>query len=150
MMFDDGKATFSASSVQQVGKAVAAVLLPEHVGETQNTYVYVQSCSINQTELLRTMEDVTGAKYTVASNKAEDISAQGQEIYYRLTKEKSLDELGSVTEFQTSIGLMISGCVFGLGGIADFADKARHWMKKLDLEEEELSVIMRRAMESAA
>ena len=148
-MFDDGDAHFDCSTLEQAGRAVAATLLPEHIEKTKNQYVFVHSTSVTQKELLSIMEDTSGSKFNVVPNKVEDINAQGKEIYYRHTKNKGLEELGDVPEFQMSIVLLISSGIFGLGGVADFAEKTKYWMEALGLEEEDPKDIMRRVIAPA-
>lgn len=145
-MFDNGDAHFDCSTLEQTGKAVAATLLPEHNEKTKNKYVFIHSASVNQRELLSIMEDTSESKFTVVSNKVEDINAQGKEIFYRHTNDKGLEELGDVPEFQISIVLLISSGIFGLGGVADFAEKTKYWMEVLGLKEEDPREILRRVI----
>ena len=145
-MFDDGDAHFDCSTLEQTGRAVAATLLPEHIEKTKNRYVFIHSTSMTQKELLSIMEDISGSKFTVVANKVEDINAQGKEIFYRHTNDKRLEDLGDVPEFQISIVLLISSGIFGLGGVADFAEKTKYWMEALDLKEEDPREIMRRVI----
>ena len=148
-MFDDGDAHFDCSTLEQTGRAVAATLLPEHIEKTKNSYVFIHSTRVTQKELLRIMEDTSGSNFRVVPNQVEDINAQGKEIFYRHTKDKGLEELGDVPEFQLSIVLLISSGIFGLGGVADFAEKTKYWMEALGLEEEDPKEIMRRVIAPA-
>ena len=145
--FDDGEAIFEASSLEQVGKAIAGTLLPENFEDTRNKYVYVHSYTLTQNDLLEILKRTTGdGNWEVSQNKVKDINAAGQEIFFRLTKDKSLDELGEVPEFQLAIVLMISSGCFGMGGVNQFGDKTKYWMEKLGLEEEHPEVVMKRAV----
>ena len=149
-MFDNGDARFDCSTLEQTGKAVAATLLPEHVEQTKNQYVFVHSTSVTQQQLLSIMEETSGSKFNVVPNKVEDINVQGKEMYYRHSKDKELEDLGDVPEFQISIVLMISSGIFGLGGVSNFAEKTKYWMKTLGLEEEDPREIMRKVITLAA
>ena len=149
--FDGGDVPFEASSLEQVGRAVAAILRAENFEATKNTYVYIHSCTLTPNKLLEVFEEFTDEKWTVSPNKVTDVNAAGKEIFYRLTKDKSLDELGHVPEFQLAIVLLITSGCFGLGGVNAYADKAKYWMSKLGLEEEDpLSIIRGGVPEYAA
>ena len=50
-LFDGGKAVFSATTLESVGKAVVGVL--SHPEETKNRFVYVKSADISQLQLLK-------------------------------------------------------------------------------------------------
>ena len=145
--FDDGDAVFEASSLEQVGRAIAGTLLPENLEDTRNTYAYVHSYTLTQNRLLEILKRATGDEdWAVSPNKVRDVNAAGQEIFFRLTKDKSLDELGDVPEFQMAIVMMISSGCFGLGGVNNFGPKTKYWMEKLGLEEEDPEVVVKRAV----
>ena len=130
-----------------MGKAIAATLLSENLEDTRNKYVYVHSYTLTQNRLLEILKQATGDNdWAVSPNKVKDINAAGQEIFFRLSKDKSLDELGDVPEFQMAIVLMISSGCFGLRGVNQFGSKTKYWMDKLGLEEENPEVVMTRAV----
>lgn len=145
--FDDGEISFEVSTVNQVGRAIVGILFSENLAATKNTYVFIHSYSVSQNQLLENLESVTGGmKWSVVPNKVKDINAAGQEIFYRLTKDKRVDELGDVPEFQLAIVLMIcSGC-FGLGNVNQFAEKTKFWMEKLGLKEEDPTTVLRQVV----
>ena len=125
---------------------MTAILRSENVDATSNTYVFVHSCTLTQNKLLKIFEDFTGEEWSVSPNKVKDINAAGQEAFLRLTKDKPVEDLGQIPEFQISIVLMISSGCFGLAGVNSFANKARYWMDKLGLEEEDPVSIVREAL----
>ena len=144
--FDGGDAPFEVSSLKQVARAVTAILRPENIDATKNTYVFVHSCTLTQNQLLKIFEDFTGKKWSVSSNRVKDINAAGKETFFQLTKDKPLEELGNIPDFAIAIVMMISSGCFGLGGVNSFADKAKYWMDKLGLEAEDPVSILRGAL----
>jgi NmrA-like family len=145
--FDDGDAILEASTLDQVGRAIAAVLSPENTEFTRNTFVYIHSYVLTQNKLLDMFKAITGDNnWAVTPSKVEDINRLGKEKFFRLTKDKSLDELGDVPEFQMAIVLLISSGCFGLGGVNQFGSKSKYWMDKLGLTEEDPEAVFRRVV----
>ena len=141
--FDDGEAAFESSSLTQVGKAIAASLLPENTAATRNEYIFVHSYSLTQNRLLDILKQSTGDdNWNVTQNTVSEVNAAGKEIFHRWTKDKSLDELGDVPEFQMAIVLMITSGCFGLGNVNQFATKTKYWMEKLGLKEEDPEALL--------
>ena len=109
--------------------------------------MYIHSYTLTQNKFLEILKRTSGDEdWTVSPNKVKDVCNAGQEIFFRLTKDKSLDELGDVPEFQMAIVLMISSGCFGLGGVNQFSSKTKYWMDKLGLEEEDPEITIGRAV----
>ncbi|KAF2014362.1 NmrA-like family protein [Aaosphaeria arxii CBS 175.79] len=64
-IWDKGETYFTASTLAQVGLAVARVL--QKPAETANRYVYISSVRTSQKEILGVLEKVTGQKWDVAT-----------------------------------------------------------------------------------
>ena len=79
MIFDGGNRAFSASNLSQVGNAVVAVLSkPE---ETANQFIYVDSFTATQNEILAELEKATGERWRVTESTTEEAKAEGQALF---------------------------------------------------------------------
>ncbi|KAI9631727.1 uncharacterized protein MKK02DRAFT_21370 [Dioszegia hungarica] len=61
MLFDGGKDRFSTSTVKQIGKAVAAIVLDKEE-ETANQMLLIQSFCVSQLEIIKAMDEVKGRR----------------------------------------------------------------------------------------
>jgi hypothetical protein len=79
MLYDGGNVPFSATTLSDVGKAVAGVL--KHPGETQNRAVYVNSAVITQEQLLAAGKKANpGLEIKTQNRSSEKIEKQGYEV----------------------------------------------------------------------
>lgn len=70
VIWDGGDIPFEATNLPQTGKAVAAIL--QHPELSKNQYVYVNSFTTTQNEVLKALENATGDKFKVeAANREE-------------------------------------------------------------------------------
>jgi len=76
-LFDEGEATFSATTLHKIGLSLVKVL--KHAEETRNQYVYVSSFNTSQKELLATAKKITGGEWAVTKMKTIDHIAAGRE-----------------------------------------------------------------------
>jgi hypothetical protein len=76
LIFDGGNRAFSATNLSQVGNAVVAVLSkPE---ETANKFIYIDSFTATQNEILSELEKATGEKWKVTESTTEEAKAEGK------------------------------------------------------------------------
>jgi hypothetical protein len=81
LIFDGGNRAFSATNLSQVGNAVVAVLSkPE---ETANQFIYIDSFTTTQNEILAELEKATGEKWKVTESTTEEAKAEGQALFAR-------------------------------------------------------------------
>jgi hypothetical protein len=79
LIFDGGNRAFSATNLSQVGNAVVAVLSkPEG---TANQFIYVDSFTATQNEILTELEKATGEKWKVTESTTEEAKAEGQTLF---------------------------------------------------------------------
>ncbi|KAG9258059.1 uncharacterized protein F5Z01DRAFT_692993 [Emericellopsis atlantica] len=148
--FDDGNTPFDASSHAQVGKAIVATLLPENREATKNQHIFIRSFRLTQNQVLEIFEKTTGSPWTVVPNSIGDVGKQGRAIYDEITRDGGISaaavhpELGG--KLLLSVGLMISAGIFGLGNWCQFEDKAKFWMNKLGLEDEDPVEVLSKAI----
>lgn len=76
-IIDSGDEQFYASTLAQVGRAVAGIL--RHPDETANKYLATASFNLSQNELVRLAEELTGSKLPVTRVRSEDLQRQGEE-----------------------------------------------------------------------
>lgn len=69
-IWDSGNEPFTGTNLAFIGQAIAGVL--KHPEETANKYIEVASFTTTQNELLKILEEETGAKWTVEHKKTED------------------------------------------------------------------------------
>lgn len=74
---DSGDTPFFASNLSFIGKAVAAVLT--NADATSNKYLSIASFTITQNQLLKIVEEESGAKWSVEPVKSSDLEAIGKE-----------------------------------------------------------------------
>jgi len=69
-IFDSGNEKFTGSNLPFIGQAIAAVL--KNPEPTANKYIEVASFTTTQNEILKLLEEESGAKWTVEHKKTED------------------------------------------------------------------------------
>jgi uncharacterized protein YbjT (DUF2867 family) len=75
-LLDDGTSTWPATTLAQIGRAVAAVLSrPE---ATRNRYLYVQSFSTSQRAIVDALERVQGVQYKVEKASSKEVWDAGK------------------------------------------------------------------------
>ncbi len=74
---DSGNERFQASTLAQIGRAVAGIL--KHPDETANKYVSAASFNLSDNELVALVEELTGWKLAVTHLKSADLEKIGEE-----------------------------------------------------------------------
>ncbi|KAF1939169.1 isoflavone reductase family protein [Clathrospora elynae] len=129
-IFDDGKATFSATNLHQIGITMVKAL--ENADLTKNQYVYVSGFQTSQSEILAVAEKVTGTKWTINKASAKELIEQGR------VKLQKGDYSG--------IPDLIKGACFGLDEqLGDFSS-AGLWNEKLGVPKENLEDTIKTAL----
>ncbi|PYH87322.1 NAD(P)-binding protein [Aspergillus uvarum CBS 121591] len=126
-IFDDGDIPFEATSLDQVGRAIAKCLKKPDL--TMNNYIYVNSFTITQNQVLKTVEKITNEKFTVMKDSVDDLWTSGA------SKWKEGQPLGVLA--------MIAGTVYGQGNLNHFSVTKGLWNERLDLQQEDLEVFLR-------
>ena len=80
-IFDDGERKWSASTLAQIGRAVAGVL--RKVEETRNKMLYMQSFRVSQNDVMEALLEVGGRQFEVSFARSED---------YIREQKKAMDE----------------------------------------------------------
>ncbi|KAE8374387.1 hypothetical protein BDV26DRAFT_300267 [Aspergillus bertholletiae] len=126
-IYDGGDVRYEATTLDQVGRAIAKSL--KQPGVTRNQYVYVNSYTVTQNETLRALERVTGEKFTVSRGSVEELWQEGAAAW------KEGQPLGAIS--------MLGGAIYGKGGLAHYAVNRGLWNERLGLEQENLDESLR-------
>jgi len=122
LIFDGGNRAFSASNLSQVGNAVVAVLSkPE---ETANQFIYIDSFTATQNEILAELEKATGEKWKVTESTTEEAKAEGQALF--------------ATGDYSGLLLLLKAIFLGEGYGSDFTKDAVLGNEKLGLPNQDL------------
>jgi len=121
-IMDGGNRPFSTSNLSQVGNAVVAVLSkPE---ETANQFIYVDSFTATQNEILAELEKASGEKWKVTESTTEAAQTEGQALFAK-------------GDF-SGLMLLLKVITFGEEYGADFTKDAVLGNKKLGLPKQDL------------
>lgn len=67
-ILDEGRTSFSVSTLSRIGEATAKILVKADEESTRNKTVYVQSFCVSQQQVLSAYEKATGAKWQVTAH----------------------------------------------------------------------------------
>jgi hypothetical protein len=132
-ILDGGDTEFEVTNIDQIGRAVAASLMPEHFEETKNQYIYVNSFTVTQNQVLGSSERLTGDKFEVTKAIAREVSNMGLEKLKLGPKLVEYDH--GIYADGTFEVIMTAIC--GYGGFNHFSMTQGLWNKKLGLPEED-------------
>ena len=123
LILDGGMKAFSASNLSQIGNAVVAVLSkPE---ETANQFIYIDSFTATQNEILAEFEKTTGEKWKVTESTTEACLTEGQALFAK-------------GDF-SGLLLLLKVIILGEGYGSDFTKDAVLGNEKLGLPDQDLA-----------
>jgi nucleoside-diphosphate-sugar epimerase len=142
LIFDNGTYEYEATNTEQIARAVVAVLKPEHIEETKNQYVYINSFTVTQNQVLATLEKITGDKFSVEHLQVAEVSRRS------LLKIKYPDSHGLEDDPKyDSIGFgVILAAIYGQGGFNNYSKTRGLWNERLGLPREDVEESLRRAL----
>ncbi|KAF4627566.1 hypothetical protein G7Y89_g10587 [Cudoniella acicularis] len=143
-IFDGGETEYEVTNVAQIGRSVVAVLAPEHLEETKNKYVYVNSFTLTQNKILGTLERLTGAKFEVESAETEELAKFGLE---KLRASKGGEEGVAYKDGDFEV---ITAAIYGHGGFNNFSRTRGLWNERLGLPVEDFEETMVRIVRESA
>ncbi|KAF4503560.1 2`-hydroxyisoflavone reductase [Fusarium agapanthi] len=121
-LVNSGKLKFTTTTVSKVGEATAAALL--HSDRTKNEYVHVASYNTCQKQVIEAVERLSRTKIQLEK-------LDNKDLYARATKHIDQGNWGrGYYELATAT-------VYSDAPVTYFPDKAAHWMKVLDLVQDE-------------
>ncbi len=127
-IFDGGNIPFDATNLDQVGRAIVQCLRKPDL--TKNQYVYVNSFTVTQNEIIAAAERVAGAKFAASRSTVDELWRGGA------AKAKEGQVSGMLA--------MIAGAFYGKGGLAHFSATKGLWNDTLGLPQEDLDQVLSR------
>ena len=134
-VYDSGDVEFEATNVAKIGEAVAAMLSPEHQAETANQYIYVNSFTLTQNQVVKALEKVTGDKFQVKEATTAGLRSDALER--------------AKTEGAAAVALdVIVAIMYGQGGINNYSRDVQDglWNDRLGLKRETLEDTLREVL----
>jgi len=142
LIFDNGTYEYEATNTEQIARAVVAVLNPQHLEETKNQYVYINSFTVTQKQVLGTLEKITGDKFAVQHLEAGELSRRS------LLKMKSPESHGLVEDAKydsIEFGVILAA-IYGSGRFNNYSKTRELWNERLGLPREDVEESLRRAL----
>ncbi|KAL5596692.1 hypothetical protein BROUX41_006616 [Berkeleyomyces rouxiae] len=121
-IFDGGDILYEATSYDQVGRAIAKSL--KHAEITKNQYVYVNSFTVTQNQVVTALEKATGQKFEKSAGTVKGLWEDGA------TEVKKGNLMGTLG--------MLAGSIYGFSGLAHYSPTKGLWNEKLGLSQEDL------------
>ncbi|CAG9975064.1 unnamed protein product [Clonostachys byssicola] len=125
-LFDGGNVAYEATNLDQVGRGIAKSL--KNIDVTRNQYVYINSFTVTQNDVLHALERATGEKFEVSQGTARGLWETGAE------QVKNGNPLGTLAQ--------ISSAIYGEGGAANYSVDKGLWNGKIGLEGENLEAFV--------
>ena len=144
-VFDSGDQAWEATNIEQIARAVAACLSPEHYEQTSNRYVYVNSFTVTQNQVITELEKAMGTKLKLEHVKSSEVAEAAR-------KELAGGELEYSTGsayVKGSIGL-IGTQVYNLDDLNNYSRTRGLWNDRLGLPKESLEETVRRVVAQLA
>jgi uncharacterized protein YbjT (DUF2867 family) len=129
-IFDGGDVEFEATNVAQIARGVAAALSSAHVEDTKNKYIYINSFTITQNQILSALEEVTGDKFVVTHSTKAELAKQALEMLKSWETSSLGYPVGSLE--------LITAAIYGNGGLNEFSKTKGLWNERLGLPKEDL------------
>ncbi|KAF2167038.1 hypothetical protein M409DRAFT_54252 [Zasmidium cellare ATCC 36951] len=127
-IYDDGDVKYDATTSEQVGRAIAAVM-KQPLDVIANQHVYVNSFTVTQKEVLAALEHATGEKFAISYDTVENLRKVGKE------KLAGGNFYGMLE--------LIASSFYGRFGVADFSIRKGLWNERLGLRGEQLEGVVR-------
>ncbi|KAF5646380.1 2'-hydroxyisoflavone reductase [Fusarium sp. NRRL 52700] len=121
-LYDGGDIAYEATNLDQVGRAIAKSL--KNLEITRNQYVYINSFTVTQKDVLRALEKATGDKFQVSHGTVNELWESGAE------QVRNGNPMGTLAQ--------ISGSLYGKGGVANYSVDKGLWNDKIGLRGENL------------
>lgn len=141
LVIDGGDIPCEMTNVGQIGRAVAAVLSPEHLDETANQYVYINSFTLTQNQIIKAVETATGDKFAITPLNSEETWKDGREKL----KTGEWEIIGGGRYMVGSVQMILTE-IHNRSGFNHFSQKKGLWNKRLGLPEESLEETIQRVL----
>lgn len=128
-IFDGGDVPYDATTLGRVGTAISAVL--ENIELTRNQFVYVNSLTTTQNQLVESLEKATGEKFEVTTGTSEELWQNGKAALEKGSARGRLDIIAA--------GLYQKGASLKM---AQYSENRGLWNDRLGLPEESLTDVV--------
>ncbi|KAF3067881.1 Pinoresinol reductase 2 [Trichoderma lentiforme] len=132
-LFDNGVRPLDATTMNQVGLAVAATL--QHLEETKNKRIYVNSFSVSQSQIVEAFEILSGKTFERTEGSTKDLIAAGK---------------AHIEDGNWDLGYpeSVTAALYSDTGFGYSSGRASEWNKVLGLSEESLDVCAKELLQS--
>lgn len=141
-IFDGGNTQFEATNLDQIGKAIAAILLLESFDDTKNKFVYINSFTVTQNQILSALEKVTGGRFAVEYVASAEVMRQSLK---QMQAPKDAESESDSSYASIPFG-MIAAAIYNYGGFNNFSATKGLWNKKLGLTDGDLEATLARVV----
>ncbi|KAK4936576.1 hypothetical protein LTR10_022563 [Elasticomyces elasticus] len=139
-VYDGGDVPFEATNLAQIGRAVTAILSAEHLDETANRYIYINSFTISQNQMLKTFQDLSGNAFEVNHAKKQEAQTVAEE---KMRAGPSDEEAFGRGNYEGIVLLMLNH-----GGFCEFSKTKGLWNDKLGLPHENVDETLEKVLAS--
>jgi hypothetical protein len=140
-VYDGGDIPHEVTNLGQIARAVAAVLSADHLDETANQYVYVNSFTLTQNQVVEAVKEATGSEFEVTKANRMDVWSDGMEKL----KTGKFEMIGG-SRYMVGAVQMIQTEIYNRSGFNHFSKNKGLWNKRLGLPEESLEETIRRVV----
>jgi nucleoside-diphosphate-sugar epimerase len=141
-IFDGGNTPFEATNLDQIGTAIAAILMPENFDETKNQFVYINSFTVTQSQILKGLEKVTGDCFAVEYVASAEVMRQSLK---QMQSPSDPQSEGDSSYSSIPFG-MIAAAIYNHGGFNNFSATKGLWNKRLRLPDGDLEATLARVI----
>jgi hypothetical protein len=131
-LIDGGRTRFTATNIAQIARTIIAVL--EQPDTVANSFVYVESLTVSQLDILAVLQDATGEDWTIKDEGSDGLKVIG---FQKLQKGDAAGG-GNVI-----IAAMLSEAALG----DNSKTESGLWNERLDLPKENLGDVVRTVLE---
>ncbi|ETN37491.1 uncharacterized protein HMPREF1541_07113 [Cyphellophora europaea CBS 101466] len=142
---DSGDQLWEGTNIGQIANAVTACLSTEHYDETSNTYIYINSFTVSQNQVIAELEKALGSKLEIQR-------VNGAQVAEAAREEMAKGEFENVAGSPYIKGTvdLITCEVFNLDGLNNFSATRGLWNDRLGLPKESLEDTIRRVVKAIA
>lgn len=140
-VYDGGDQPWEATNIAQIARAVTACLSPEHYEKTSNQYVFVNSFTVTQNQVIAEIEKAMGTKI-------EREHVRSSEVAEVARRELATGEM----EYSTGSGYakgsisLIACQVYNMDGLNNYSETQGLWNDRLGLPRESLEETVQRVV----
>ncbi|KAK5061330.1 hypothetical protein LTR84_007872 [Exophiala bonariae] len=133
-VYDGGEEAFEVTSMEQISRAISAVLSDKHLDETINKYIHINSSTVTQNQIFKILQDATSNVF--------DIKHGSKRVLHDTAREKWQSDPGRGPTYQMAMIEAIMVMMMNYGGFCAFSKKKELWNSRLGLPDENIEQIL--------